>query len=139
MAANTIGGGLKGVFEKSDPPADERDLPQRHVLVLEMSVPCKCHKNVGEDQQNDGDHLVRILFQRRQAAVFRLVEVSHRNAILAGKKQSPRQEAGATVGRTSCLLHRDRACDQETSSTAVPGFYNQGVSAFGHWHVCGNL
>ena len=56
MAANTVGRDLKAVFKESDSPANERDLPQRHVLVFQVAVPRKGHKNVGEEQQNNCDH-----------------------------------------------------------------------------------
>src|SRR5262249_6891963 len=56
MAANTIGGHLKAVFKKRDAPTHQRHLPQRDILVLEMAVPGDGHKDVGEGQQNNGQH-----------------------------------------------------------------------------------
>jgi hypothetical protein len=56
MTANTVGRNLKGVFKKSDSPANERDFPQWHILVFEMAVPGKGHKDVGNKKKNNCQH-----------------------------------------------------------------------------------
>ena len=56
MAANTIGRDLKAVFKESYSPTDERDLPQRHVLIFQVAIPGKSHKDVGDQEKHNRKH-----------------------------------------------------------------------------------
>ena len=62
--ADAIGGDLEAVLEEGDGPADEDDLPERDLAVLEVSVPGEGHEDVGADEQKDGPH-VCVEFSRR--------------------------------------------------------------------------
>ncbi len=44
--ADAVGGDLEAVLEEGDGPADEDDLPECDVFVLEVSVPGEGHKDV---------------------------------------------------------------------------------------------
>ena len=90
MAAKSIGRHLEGVFKESDPPANERDLPQRHVLIFQVAVPGKSHKDVGDQKKNNGKHesslshsQVGRRFQRRAAHA-----ANHGRAVAAGERVS---------------------------------------------------
>jgi hypothetical protein len=56
VAADPIGRDLKAILEKSKTPTYQRDLPQWNVLVFQVAVPGKRHKDVGENQQDNCDH-----------------------------------------------------------------------------------
>ena len=51
-----IGGNLKAILKEGDAPADEDDLPQRLLPKLQMPIPGNRHKDIGEDEKNDGPH-----------------------------------------------------------------------------------
>jgi hypothetical protein len=44
VRADTVGGNLKTIFEKSDAPAGDNDFPERFVAVFEVAVPGKVMK-----------------------------------------------------------------------------------------------
>jgi hypothetical protein len=46
VAADAVSRDLKAILKKSDAPAYQRDLPQRHILIFQMPVPGKGHKYV---------------------------------------------------------------------------------------------
>src|SRR5579859_687288 len=73
VASPAVGGHLKAVFEEGQSPACQRDLPQRDILIFQMSIPGKGHEDVRYQEKNDGAHRwlsnsqVGGRFQRRAA------------------------------------------------------------------------
>jgi hypothetical protein len=53
VAADAVCRDLKTILKERNPPADERDFPQWHILVPKMSVPRKSHEDIGDQQQNN--------------------------------------------------------------------------------------
>src|SRR5436305_10242771 len=105
MAANTVGRDLKAVFKESYSPTDERYLPQRNVLVFQVAVPGKSHKDVGDQEKNNGKHegslshsQVGRRFQRRAAHA-----ADHGRAVATGERVSDFAGAGGAIKRVMRL------------------------------------
>jgi hypothetical protein len=62
--ADTIGGHLKTVFEKSDSPRDQNDHPEAPIMkIFQMAVPGEGHEDVGDKEEKGGsDHGKHSLF-----------------------------------------------------------------------------
>src|ERR1700704_2938689 len=106
MAADAVGWNLKTVFKKRDSPAHQRDLPQRHVLVFEVSIPRKGHKYIGANQKNNSEHVcslshskVRRRFKRSAAN-----PADHGRAVATGKRIGDFTGAIGTVKRVARSL-----------------------------------
>ena len=56
-STDAVGRHLEAVFEKSDAPTDENDLPQRLLAELQVAIPGEGHEDVGEGEKNDGPHI----------------------------------------------------------------------------------
>src|ERR1700733_11137225 len=56
VRAYAVGRHLKTIFRKRDQPAQDDDLQQRRAAILQMTIPGKGHKNVGEGQEQNGRH-----------------------------------------------------------------------------------
>ena len=54
VRADAVRGDLKAIFEESDAPAGENNLPERFAAVFEMAVPGESHEDVGNGEQSDG-------------------------------------------------------------------------------------
>ena len=69
--AETVGGHLAAIFEKGDGPREADDGNQRPVvadarlLQTKVAVPRKGHKNVAENEQDDGVESVHNLFEKK--------------------------------------------------------------------------
>ncbi len=48
---------LETILRGGDQPADKDGLPQRRILIFEMPIPGKGHKDVGDGKQKYGLHL----------------------------------------------------------------------------------
>jgi hypothetical protein len=46
VGADTVCRHLETIFEKSDAPASDDDLPQRLVAIFQMAVPREGHENI---------------------------------------------------------------------------------------------
>jgi hypothetical protein len=60
VAAVAVGGDLKAVFKERNSPAYDCYFPEGDVLVFEVTVPRKRHEDVGDQQENDGQHVVSL-------------------------------------------------------------------------------
>jgi len=56
VGADAVGGNLEAVFEERDHPTDDDDLEERRRFVFEVTVPGKCHEDVGAGQEQDRSH-----------------------------------------------------------------------------------
>ena len=71
LKTNTVGGNLKAVLEKGDGPRETDDGNQRPVvadarlLQTKVAVPREGHKNIAENEQNDGVESVHNLFEKK--------------------------------------------------------------------------
>lgn len=63
---NLVGRYLQRVFEESDCPREGNDANQRpvvgdvHLLQFEMSIPCKGHKDIAADEQQNSPKCVHL-------------------------------------------------------------------------------
>src|SRR4029077_12101218 len=53
---NAIRRDLKALRKKGDAPANDDDFEQRRLAVLQVTIPGKSHKNVGDGEQDDRGH-----------------------------------------------------------------------------------
>jgi hypothetical protein len=56
IRSDTVCRDLKTVFEKSDTPTCEDDLPESLAAVFEMAIPGKGHEDIRDGEQQDGSH-----------------------------------------------------------------------------------
>ena len=56
---NAVGWDLQAVLEEGDAPADEDDLPECDIFVLEVSVPSHRHEDVRAGQKKNCPHLLQ--------------------------------------------------------------------------------
>jgi len=61
-----VGRNLEAVFEESNAPADENDFPEKRALILQMAIPGNGHEDVGYAEENDGFHVLLIVFPSLQ-------------------------------------------------------------------------
>jgi hypothetical protein len=54
VGSDAVCGHLKAVFEKSNAPAGDDDLPERSTTEFQMTVPGKGHKDVGKGEEKNG-------------------------------------------------------------------------------------
>jgi hypothetical protein len=54
VGTDAVCGHLKAVFEKSNAPAGDDDLPERSTTEFQMTVPGKGHKDVGKGEEKNG-------------------------------------------------------------------------------------
>jgi len=55
--ADTVGGHLEAIFEESDTPAGQNDLPQSFAAIFEVAIPGKGHEDVRNGQQQYRPHV----------------------------------------------------------------------------------
>lgn len=66
IEADAVGRYLEAIFEEGDEPADQDHTDQGQLAEpavlgqLQVAVPCKRHKDVGDDQQPDREEVIHI-------------------------------------------------------------------------------
>jgi hypothetical protein len=59
--ADPVRGDLKTVFEERNHPTDDDGEEERRGTVLQVTVPCNGHEDVGADKKEDGSHGTEIV------------------------------------------------------------------------------
>jgi hypothetical protein len=65
IRADPVGGHLETVFEESDAPTGENDIPERFAAILEVALPREGHEDVGDGEQQDRAHFAWSILSRR--------------------------------------------------------------------------
>jgi len=60
VGADAVGRHLEAVFEESDAPADQDDLPQRFLAEFQVAVPSEGHEDVGAGQEQNRSHVSNV-------------------------------------------------------------------------------
>ena len=105
-AAEAIGRHRHAVFDEREPPADEDDRNQRHLLVAQVPVPGGGHEDVGPDQQKNGREIRRQ--NRHWAGILRAGAIGCGLGLAAqastGKTEmSPWRHGRALITPCACL------------------------------------